>query len=116
VTRAYVPEGGDLIWLDSLLPAGREPAHRRPALVLSPGAYNRKAKRAIVCAVSRKSTGYPFEVSLPVTSPVSGVVLADHLRNLDWQALRAEKAGRVSRHTLAEIRERIAPLLVPAAY
>lgn len=114
--RTYVPEGGDLIWLDFTPQAGREQVGRGPAVVLSPRTYNRRSKLAIVCTVTTQVKGYPFEISLPKTSPITGVVLADHLRNLDWQARRAEKAGRVPRQVMAEIRERIAALLVLAAH
>jgi mRNA interferase MazF len=109
--HSYVPEAGDLIWLDFTPQAGREQAGRRPAVVLSPGTYNRRSRLAIVCPVTNKQKGYPFEVVLPKTLPVTGVILADHLRSLDWQVRRAEKAGRVSRQVMAEILERIAPLL-----
>jgi mRNA interferase MazF len=109
--RSYVPQAGDLIWLDFTAQAGREQAGRRPAVVLSPGIYNRSSRLAIVCPVTNQVKGYPFEVPLPDALPMTGVVLADHLRSLDWQVRRAEKAGRVSRQVMAEILERVAPLL-----
>jgi mRNA interferase MazF len=111
----YVPEAGDLIWLDSIPQAGHEQAGRRLAVVLSPGVYNRRSRLAIVCPITNHVKGYPFEVPLPKTLPITGVILADHLRGLDWHVRRAEKAGRVSRQVMAEILERIAPLLGLAA-
>ena len=108
--RSYVPQAGDLIWLDFTAQAGREQAGRRPAVVLSPGIYNRSSRLAIVCPVTNQVKGYPFELPLPDALPMTGVVLADHLRSLDWQVRRAEKAGRVSRQVMAEILERVAPL------
>jgi mRNA interferase MazF len=111
VIRSYVPEAGDLIWLEFTPPAGREAAGRRGAVVLSPSAYNRRSRLAIICPVTHQAKGYPFEVSLPKTSAITGVVLADHLRSLDWQVRGAAKAGRVARQAMTLILERIALLL-----
>jgi mRNA interferase MazF len=80
----YVPERGDLLWLTFDPQAGHEQAGRRPALVLSPAAYNRRAKLALVCPITSRAKGYPFEVALPAALPLSGVVLADHLKSADW--------------------------------
>ena len=93
VKRDYVPDRGDLVWLTFDPQAGREQAGRRPALVLSPTIYNERSGLAVVCPVTRRSKGYPFEVPLPVEQKVSGVVLADHLKSADWRARRAEFAG-----------------------
>ena len=84
------PRRGDLIWLSFTPQTGREQAGRRPALVLSPEAYNRKTGLALICPVTSKVKGYPFEVPLSTTAGVQGVVLADQLRSLDWRARRAE--------------------------
>lgn len=111
VERAYVPDAGDLIWLDFTPQAGREQAGRRPAVVLSPRSYNAKSNLSIVCPVTNQIKGYPFEVRLPDGMPISGAVLADHLKSLDWQQRRAEKAGRVSRRVMEDILDRIAALL-----
>jgi mRNA interferase MazF len=111
----YVPEAGDLIWLDPIPQAGHEQAGRRSAVVLSSGVYNRRSRLAIVCPITNHVKGYPFEVPLPKTLPITGVILADHLRGLDWHVRRAEKAGRVSTQVMAEILERVAPLLGLAA-
>jgi len=85
----YVPERGDAIWLEFDPQAGREQAGRRPAVVLSPAAYNAKTSLAIVCPVTRQAKGYPFETPLPQGLAIGGVVLADHARSLDWQARHA---------------------------
>ena len=84
------PRRGDLIWLSFTPQTGREQAGRRPALVLSPEAYNRKTGLALICPVTSKVKGYPFEVPLSTTAEVQGVVLADQLRSLDWRAHGAE--------------------------
>jgi mRNA interferase MazF len=83
VIPSYVPETGDLIWLDFTPQVGREHAGRGPAVVLSPSVYNRRSRLATVCPVTNQVKGYPFEVPLPKTLPIPGVVLADHLGSLD---------------------------------
>ncbi len=107
----FVPEAGDLVWLTFDPQAGREQAGRRPALILSPGLYNNKSGLALVCPVTNQAKGYPFEVPLPLGCGVSGVVLADHLKNVDWRARRAELIGVCPINILERVRAKIAPLL-----
>jgi mRNA interferase MazF len=111
VKRPYVPDAGDVIWLTFDPQAGREQRGRRPAVVLSPRAYNERAQLALVCPVTSQRKGYPFEVPLPDDGPVTGVVLADHLKSIDWKERRADLAGRLDDSALGEIRARIRPLL-----
>jgi mRNA interferase MazF len=84
------PERGDLVWIDFDPQSGREQAGRRPALVLTPSAYNRLVGLAVFCPVTSQAKGYPFETSLSPGLRVQGVVLADHVRSLDWRTRRAE--------------------------
>jgi mRNA interferase MazF len=109
--QEYLPDAGDLIWLDFTPQAGREQAGRRPGLVLTPRAYNMKTSLAIVCPITSQVKGYPFEVALPPGGKIGGVVLSDHLNNLAWRQRRATKAGKVSPEVLRIVRERIAALL-----
>jgi mRNA interferase MazF len=111
VTRSYIPDAGDLIWLTFDPQAGREQAGRRPALVLSPAAYNDKSSLALVCPISSRVKGYPFEVPLPDGLPISGVVLSDHLKSLDWTQRRAEFVARAPVEVISELLARLAPLL-----
>ena len=74
---AYVPERGDVVWISFNPQAGHEQAGRRPAVVLSPQAYNHKVGLAILCPVTNQSKGYPFEVVLPQEVDVTGVILSD---------------------------------------
>jgi mRNA interferase MazF len=85
VKPVYIPRRGDAIWLNFNPQSGHEQAGRRPALVLSPEAYNRKAGLAIFCPITSQVKGYPFEVKLPAGLPVNGVVLADQVKSLDWR-------------------------------
>jgi mRNA interferase MazF len=91
--------------------AGHEQAGRRPALILSPRSYNQRSGLTIACPVSTKAKGYPFETVLPAGCGVAGVVLSDHLKNLDWKARKAERAGRAPAVVLEEVRAKLAPLL-----
>jgi len=110
VTGRYVPDRGHLIWLSFDPQAGREQARRRPALVLSPAAYNDRAGLALVCPITNQVKGYPFEVRLPQGGPIAGVVLADHVKSVDWGARHAEFAGVAPAAELKEVTARLAPL------
>jgi len=111
VRGAHVPETGNFIWLTFDPQAGREQAGRRPALVLSPRAYNAKAGVALVCPITNQAKWYPFEVAVPVGHGATGVILADHIKSVDWKARRAEKLGQCPVDVIEEVRARLAPLL-----
>lgn len=99
------------MWLHFNPQAGHEQAGRRPALVLSPEIYNRKVGLALFCPVTSKERGYPFEVPLPADAGVTGVVLADQVKSLDWRARKAELIGRASEEIVAEALGKVAALL-----
>jgi mRNA interferase MazF len=99
VTR-LAPDRGHIIVIDS-----------RPALVLSPSIYNEKSGLCLCCPITSKVKGYPFEVALPRTAETSGVILADHLRSLDWVARRAKVVGRVEQRIVEQVFQKIEPLL-----
>lgn len=107
---AYVPERGDVVWTDFNPQAGREQAGKRPALVLSPRTYNAKAGLAVLVPITSHVKGYPFEVAIH-TKAVQGVALADHLKNLDWQARGVKFAGTVTPAVLEEITTKVSLLL-----
>ena len=109
--RPYAPERGDLAWLSFHPQAGREQSGRRPALVLSPQEYNRTVGLALMCPITNRAKGYPFEVALPADLEVTGVVLADHLKSLDWRVRRARFAGRVPSSVMAEVLGKLHTLL-----
>lgn len=110
-TKGSAPAAGDLIWLTFDPRVGREQAGRHPALVLSPVSYNRRSGLAIVCPFTSRLKGYPFEVQIPSGLPITGAVLADHLKSLDWRERMAERVGQVPPEVLAEVLDRLAPLL-----
>lgn len=101
--QPYVPDRGDVVWLTFNPQAGHEQAGRRPAVILSPAAYNGKVGLALLCPVTSQVKGYPFEVAIPGGLQVSGVVLADQLKSLDWQVRNAVLIGRLPESTIAEI-------------
>ncbi len=108
---AFVPDAGDFVWLSFDPQAGREQAGRRPALVLSPRVYNAKSGLALACPITNQAKGYPFEVSVPAGRGATGVILADHLKSIDWRARRAERIGRCTDEVVEEVRAKLAPLL-----
>ncbi len=108
---AYVPERGDLVWLRFDPHTGHEQAGRRPALVLSPGSYNAKVGLAILCPVTSRAKGYPFEVAVPPESGAEGVVLADQVKSLDWRAREGERIGSVPSRVTEEVLGKLGTLL-----
>lgn len=108
---SYVPQRGDVVWLSFDPQAGHEQAGRRPAFVLSPESYNRKTGLFLACPVTSKVKGYPFEVVLPDGVGVSGVILADQIKSLDWKARRAEFASATDDNVLNDVVSLILPLI-----
>lgn len=108
---AYAPSRGEIVWLSFDPRAGHEQAGRRPALVLSPRAYNARVRLALLCPITSQAKGYPFEVALPEGLAVSGVVLADQVKSLDWKARNAEPAGVLPDTAVAEVLGKLGALL-----
>jgi len=109
MARRYVPESGDIVWLNFTPQAGHEQAGRRPALVLSPAAYNDKTSLMICCPMTTQIKNYPFEVLIAGTP--ENVVLADQVKSLDWRSRKATRKGTVSAEELGEVRAKILALI-----
>ncbi|ODA42595.1 endoribonuclease MazF [Desulfosporosinus sp. BG] len=107
----YLPDRGDVVWLQFNPQAGHEQAGKRPALVLSPKKYNEKTGLALFCPVTGKVKGYPFEVKLPVGLPVEGVILADQIKNLDWLSRSAQLVCKVPEIIMQEVLLKVETLL-----
>lgn len=107
--RGYVPEAGDIVWLNFNPQTGHEQAGHRPALVLSPAAYNVKTSLMLCCPLTTQIKNYPFEVL--IAGPLPSAVLADQVKSLDWRKRRARKKGSASPHELAEVRAKLHALL-----
>ena len=112
VKKGYVPQRGDVVWITLNPQSGHEQAGRRPAVVLSPGIYNEKVELAILCPVTNQIKGYPFEVLMPDGLPVSGVILADQIKNLDWRVRDAEWICTLPPRVVVEVLQKLGTLLL----
>lgn len=110
VAATYVPDRGDVVWLDFDPQAGHEQRGKRPALVLSPRRYNEKVGLALLCPITSQVKGYPFEVKIS-EKKISGVVLSDQIKSLDWRARKVKYAGAASPRIVAEVQSNLQLLL-----
>lgn len=106
---AYVPDAGDIVWLQFDPQAGHEQSGHRPAIVLSPASYNARSGMILCCPTTTRIKGYPFEVLLSGTPP--SVALADRVKSQDWRARNATRKSRVSLTELAEVRAKLQALI-----
>ncbi len=111
VDKNYVPRRGDVVWLTFNPQAGHEQAGRRPAVVLSPTAYNQKVGLAIFCPITNQIKGYPFEVLVPAGLAITGAILADQVKSLDWRARQAELIDTLPDLTMIEVLQKLNKLL-----
>lgn len=111
VSPGFVPKRGDLVWVDMNPRVGHEQSGRRPAVVISPELYNRKAGLALVCPITSKKKGYPFETSIPAGLPIQGVILSDQVKNVDWNARKMDLAGQLDSATLLEVISKLRTLI-----
>jgi len=109
--EAYVPNRGDAVWITLNPQAGHEQSGRRPALVLSSVGYNEKVGLAILCPITSQIKGYPFEVVIPSDLAISGAVLSDQVKSLDWRARKAELICKLPDNTIAEAVQKLGALL-----
>ncbi|MCL4551509.1 MAG: endoribonuclease MazF [Bacteroidetes bacterium] len=110
-SKQYIPDCGDIVWLSFNPQSGHEQSGRRPALVISPLAYNNKTDLAIFCPITSLVKGYPFEVKLPDNLEIAGVILSDQIKNLDWKTREAEYICKLSKLLLTETLNKINALL-----
>lgn len=108
----FVPERGDLVWLQFNPQSGHEQAGQRPALVLSPKSYNAKVGLALFCPITSQVKGYPFEARLPAGLKIQGVILSDQVKSLDWRVRGAKRADRAPEDIVAEVLAKLQTLLV----
>jgi mRNA interferase MazF len=106
----YVPDAGDIVWLDFDPQAGREQAHRRPALVLTDQDYNRASGLVVVCPLTSKRKPYPFALPV-VVDRVEGAVLVDHLKSMDWKARAVAFHSKAEPALLSRVRAYLAVFL-----
>lgn len=107
---SYVPDAGDIVWMNFTPQSGHEQAGRRPAVVLSPKAYNNRAGLLVCVPVTNQVKAYPFEVVLSGAG-ASGAALADQVKSLDWRTRQAERKGKATAVEMLEIKSKIKALL-----
>jgi mRNA interferase MazF len=111
----WAPDRGDVVWISMDPSRGHDKSGRRPAAVLSPVAYNERVGLALMCPITSRVKGYPFEVPLPEGAGVEGVILSDLMKSLDWRARGAELAGRLPDETITAVVQRVSTLLTGRA-
>ena len=108
---SYIPERGDAVWLDFNPQTGREQSGRRPAVVISPANYNKKVGLALFCPITNQTKGYPFEVAIPKNKKITGVILSDQLKSLDWRARNVAFTGKLPDSLIEEVLKKLKMLL-----
>ena len=107
----YIPQRGDVVWINMHPQVGHEQAGRRPAIVLSPRSYNDKVGLALFCPVTNQIKGYPFEVIIPSGVKVTGAILSDQVKSLDWKIRNTEYYTKVPETVVLEIFKKLSTLL-----
>lgn len=110
VEKEYIPDRGDLVWVDFNPTKEKEQAKVRPAIIVSPKAYNQKVGLAIACPITSVSKNYPFEVAVS-DKKVSGVILSDHARSLDWRERNTKFIAKAKPSILREVQEKLLLLI-----
>lgn len=113
MVQKYIPERGDLVWLQFKPHSGHEQSGHRPALVLSPASYNKQVGLALFYPITSVVKGYPFEVLLPDGVGVDGAILSDQIKSLDWRVRKAKRIGRLPDDILEETVGKILALVSP---
>jgi len=107
----YCPDAGELVWIDLNPTLGHEQSGHRPAIVLTARQYNERSGLCIICPITGRARGYPFEVTIPEGRAISGVILVDQVRSVAWEKRYVKIAGVAPVKLLDEVRERLAVLL-----
>jgi len=110
VKKSYIPNKGDLLWINFNPQRGREQKGKRPALVISPKVYNSKTGLALMCPITSQEKGYPFEVPIENTK-IKGFILADQIRTLDWETRKISFISKTKKEVLLEVQEKLSTLI-----
>lgn len=110
VRYTYVPQRGDIVWLEFSPQTGHEQRGKRPALVISHGAYNEKVGLALFCPITSRIKNYPFEVQISKKS-IQGAILVDQIKSLDWRAREAEFIAKINEEEIDRVIEKIKLLI-----
>ena len=109
----YVPERGDVVWLNFNPQAGREQAGVRPAVVISDSVYNRKTGLGLFCPVTKRAKGYVYEIRIPAGCADEGVVLCDQVKSLDWRVRLVDVIGELPFPLVADVLDKVHTLVGP---
>jgi mRNA interferase MazF len=112
MVKVFIPDRGDIVWINMQPQAGHEQSGRRPAAVLSPKSYNSKVGLALLCPITSQIKGYPFEVMIPSELKVKGVILSDQVKSLDWKIRKAEFCDKLPEDVILEITKKLETLLM----
>ncbi len=112
MVKGFIPDRGDIVWINMQPQAGHEQSGRRPAAVLSPKSYNGKVGLALLCPITSQIKGYPFEVMIPSELKVKGVILSDQVKSLDWKIREAEFCDKLPQDVILEIIKKLETLLI----
>jgi mRNA interferase MazF len=112
MVKGFIPDKGDIVWINMQPQAGHEQSGRRPAAVLSPKSYNGKVGLALLCPITSQIKGYPFEVMIPLELKVKGVILSDQVKSLDWKIRNAEFCDKLPKDVISEIIKKLETLLI----
>ena len=107
----YVPQRGDIVWINFTPQAGREQLGKRPALVISPVIYNKKVGLAVFCPITSLIKGYPFEVVIPEGNKIQGVVLANQVKSLDYKSRKVQFISKLSSSAVEEVLNKLMTLI-----
>jgi mRNA interferase MazF len=111
MSKKYFPDRGDAVWLNFSPKVGHEQSGKRPAVVVSPKSYNKKVGLGLFCPITSQIKGYPFEVGIPAGTSITGVVLSDQIKNLDWRVRDAQFICKLPVSTMSEVRKKLRTLL-----
>jgi len=111
VNEDYIPERGDIVWLNFTPQSGHEQAGKRAAIVITPGSYNKITSLALFCPITSQIKGYPFEVKLPANFPVKGVIISDQIKSLDWRTRKIEFIAKAPKNILKEVLSKLSLLI-----
>jgi len=112
MVKIFIPDRGDIVWINMQPQAGHEQSGSRPAAVLSPKSYNGKVGLALLCPITSQIKGYPFEVMIPSELKVKGVILSDQVKSLDWKIRKAEFCDKLPQDVILEIIKKLETLLI----
>lgn len=112
MVKGFIPDRGDIVWINMQPQAGHEQSGRRPAAVLSPKSYNGKVGLALLCPITSQIKGYPFEVMIPSELKVKGVILSDQVKSLDWKIRETEFCDKLPQDVILEIIKKLETLLI----